>query len=80
MFASERSDCPDVLIEISYRRRKEDYLNVNVDSISGIPKMRFKLVKIRKFYRLHRSLKRQFFESRRNPSNYLKKLKLPIVR
>ena len=40
----------------------------------------FKLVKIRNIYRLHRSLKRQFFESRRNPSNYLKKLKLPIVR
>ena len=39
--------------------------------------MRFKLVKIRNFYRLQRSLKRQFFDSRRNPSNYLIKLKLP---
>ena len=42
--------------------------------------MRFKLVKIRNFYRLHRSLERKFFESRRNPSNYLKKIKLPIAR
>ena len=34
MFASARSDCPDFLFEILI----EDYLNVNVDSISDIPR------------------------------------------
>ena len=36
MFASARSDCPDFLFEILIE--EEDYLNVNVDSISGIPR------------------------------------------
>ena len=78
MFASARSDCPDFLFEILVEEGlRINYLNVNFDI--GHTKMRFKLVKIRNFYCFHRSLKRQFFDSRRDPSNYLKKIKLPSV-
>ena len=45
----------------------------------GHTSMHFKLVKIRNFYHFYRSLKRQFFDSRWNPSKYFEKLKLPIV-
>ena len=37
------------------------------------------LVIIRNFYRFHGSLKRQFFDSRRNPSKYLKKSKFLVL-
>ena len=79
MFASARSDCPDFLFEILIEEDQR-ITSMLMSRDNGHTKMRLKLVKIRNFYRLHRSLKRQFFESRRNPSNYLKKLKLPIVR
>ena len=73
MFASARSDCPDFLFEILIEEGQR-MISMLCRLDIGHTKMRFKLVKILNFYRLL-SLKRQFFESRRNPSSYLKKNK-----
>ena len=78
-FASTRSDWPDFLFEILKKKTiglSQCLFRLDIRHT----KMRFRLVKIRNFYRFHRSLKRQSFDSRWNPSNYLKKVKLPSVR
>ena len=38
MFGRARLNCPDFFISDVDRRRPKDYLNINFDSISGIPR------------------------------------------
>ena len=71
MFASARSDCPDFLFEILIEEGQR-IISMLMSTRYRTYQDAFIARKIRNFYYLHKSLKRQFFESRRNPSNYLK--------
>ena len=71
MFASARSDCPDFLFEILIEEGQR-IISMLMSTRYRAYQDAFLARENTQLYRLDRSLKRQFFQSRRNPSNYLK--------